>query len=105
VDFVDIGQRVVLVGQVADRVDRGDVAVHRIDAFERDQLGHFGIGFGQQFFQMRDVVVTPHTLFAARIADAGDHRGVVEFVRKDDAARQDLGQRRQRRVVRDIARW
>ena len=28
VDFVDVGQRVVLVGKVADRVDRGDVAVH-----------------------------------------------------------------------------
>jgi hypothetical protein len=34
VNFVAIGERVVLVGQVADRVDRRDVAVHRIDAFE-----------------------------------------------------------------------
>jgi hypothetical protein len=41
---------------------------------------------------------------AARIADAGDHRGVVELVREDHAAGQDLGERRQRRVVRDVAR-
>jgi hypothetical protein len=33
----------------------------------------------------------------------GDHRGVVEFIRKDDAARQHLGQRGERRLVRDIA--
>ena len=53
---------------------------------------------------MRQVIVAEHALLAARVADARDHRGVVEFVRIDDAARQHLGQRRQRRFVRDIAR-
>ena len=42
-DLVEIGQRAVAVGEVADRGDRGDVAVHRIDAFERDQLGRLGV--------------------------------------------------------------
>ena len=36
--FVEIGQRVVLLGEVADRLDRRDVAVHRIDALEHDDL-------------------------------------------------------------------
>ena len=44
-----------------------------------------------------------HALLAARIADAGDHRCVVQFVRIDDAAGQHLGQRGQRRLVRHIA--
>ncbi len=37
-DFVDIGHRAVFLGEVADRADRRDVAVHRIDALEQDQL-------------------------------------------------------------------
>src|SRR3546814_14472475 len=36
--LVQIGERVVLVGKIADRMDRPDVAVHRIDAFNGDQL-------------------------------------------------------------------
>ena len=65
VDFVDVGQRVVLVGKIADRVDRGDIAVHRIDALKRDQLGHIRIGFCEQLFQMRDIVVAEHLLLGA----------------------------------------
>ena len=42
VDLVEIGERVIFVGEVADRGDRGDVAVHRIDALEGDQLGRVG---------------------------------------------------------------
>jgi hypothetical protein len=95
-DFVDIGEGVVLFRQVADGVDRGDVAVHRIDAFERDQLGQGRVGFGQQLFQMFQVVVTEHALFRAGIADAGNHAGVVQLVGKDHAAGQDLGERRER---------
>ena len=40
---------------------------------------------------------------AAAMADAGDHRGVVELIGEDDQARQDLLQRRQRRLVGDVA--
>ena len=38
------------------------------------------------------------------VADAGDHRGVVLLVGEDDGARQQLGERRQRRVVGDVGR-
>ncbi len=101
--FVAIGQRVVAVGKVADFRNRGDVAVHRIDAFERDQLGCLGIVGGEQFFEMRHVVVAIDALFAARIANARDHRGMVERVRIDDRPGQYPGERRECRVVRDIA--
>ena len=95
---------VEFVGQVADFRDRRDVAVHRIDAFKGDQLGCFGVFGGQQFAQMFDIIMAENALFAARIADARDHAGVVKFVGKDDAAGQQTRQRRQRRFVRDIAR-
>ena len=39
---------------------------------------------------MRDVVVAEDLLLAAAVADAGDHRGVVQLVGEDDAAGQDL---------------
>ena len=58
---------------------------------------------GEQFLEMRDVVVAEHALLAARVADARDHDGMVEFVGEDDAAGQELAERRQRRVVRDVA--
>ena len=42
VDLVEIGERFIFVGEVADFGDRRDVAVHRIDALEGDQLGRVG---------------------------------------------------------------
>ena len=38
VDLVEIGHRAVLLGEIADRRDRRDVAVHRVDALEGDEL-------------------------------------------------------------------
>ena len=102
-DFVEIGQRVIFVGEVADRGDRRDVAVHRIDALERDQLGRFGVLGRKQFLEMIEVVVAEHALLAARTLDPGDHRGVVELVREDHAAGEQLAERRQRRLVRHVA--
>src|SRR3546814_19631949 len=63
-----------------------------------------GVGGGGKVFQMRKGVVAPNALFAAGIADARDHRRVIELVRIDDAVRQQLAERAQRRFVRDIAR-
>ena len=103
-DFVEIGEGVIFVGEIADRSDGRDVAVHRIDAFESDQLGRFGVFGRQQFTQMIDVVMTEDALLAARIANSRNHRGVIQFVREDDAAGQQLGKRGERRFVRDIAR-
>jgi hypothetical protein len=66
VDLVEIGEGAELLGQVADRRDRRDVPVHRIDALERDQLGRVRRRFGQQLLQMRQIVVAEHLLLAAR---------------------------------------
>ncbi len=104
VNLIDIGQRIVLVGQVADSVDGRDVAVHGVNAFERDQLRKVWIFRSEQFLEMRDIIVAKDPLFAARIADARDHAGVVQLVGKDDAAGQQFRKRRQRRVIGDIAR-
>ena len=38
VDLVEMGHRAVLLGEIGDLADRGDVAIHRIDQLEGDQL-------------------------------------------------------------------
>ncbi len=100
--FVQIGQSAVFTRKIADCLDGRDVAIHRIDGFERHDLRLRRIEFAQQFFQMREIVVTPKPLRAAAALDAFDHRGVIHFVRNDHAVAQDTRQRRQRRVVRRI---
>ena len=102
-DFVEIGQRAICIREIANLGDRGDVAVHRIDAFEGDQLGRGRIDRSQQFLEMRYVIVAEDVPLAPRIADPRNHRRMVQFVGKDDAAGQDLGERGERRLVRDIA--
>src|SRR5215831_17909681 len=42
VHLVEIGHRAVAIGDVAQLADRGDVAVHRIDRLEADELGPVG---------------------------------------------------------------
>jgi len=103
-DFVAIGEGVILVRQIAYSFDRGNVAIHRIDAFKCDQFGRFGIVGGQQFFEMGQIIMAPHALFASCIADTGNHRCMVELVGINDAARQNLRQGRQGCVIRHIAR-
>ena len=63
--LVEVGQRAIFVGKVADRRDRGDVAVHRVNAFERDQLGRLGILGGEQCFEMGEIIVAEDALGAA----------------------------------------
>ena len=53
---------------------------------------------------MLEVVVPEHALLAAAVLDPGDHRGVVELVGEDHAAGEQLAERRQRRLVRHVAR-
>ena len=94
VNLVDIGQRVVFFGKVANLVNRRHVSVHRIDAFESDHLGGGRILSSKKFLEIHDIIVPEHALVAARIADARDHAGVVQLVRKDHAPRQQLSKRR-----------
>ena len=103
VDFVDIAHRAVLLAHVEDLGDGSDIAVHRIDAFEGDQLGHFGAVLRQELVEMRHVIVAEHLVGRAAVADAFDHRGVIERVGKHHAARDLTRQRAKARPVRDIA--
>ena len=103
-DLVDIGHGAVALGEIADLRQRRDVAVHRIEALAGDQLRPVGTGGAQQFFQMRHVVVAEDLALAAGLADAFDHRIVVERVRQDQAVRNQLGDGRDAGLVRDIAR-
>jgi hypothetical protein len=103
VHLVAIGHGAVALGQIADGVDRRDVAVHRIEALESNQLRPLGIGGLEQFFEMADIVMPPDLLFAAGLAHAFDHGIVVERVRQNEAVRQKLGDGRDAGLVRHIA--
>ena len=104
VDLVEIGHRTVLLGDVADIGDRGEVAVHRVERLEGDDLRRVRVAFGEQPVEMRDIVVAKDLLLGAAVADPGDHRGVVVGIRYDHAARHGLPQRAERRLVGDISR-
>ena len=101
-DFIEIGHRPVLVGEIADLLDRRDVTIHRIDRFEGDHFWRVRIG-GRQFgFEVVEIVVLPDDAVALGITDAFDHRGMVQRVGEDDHARDLLAERAQRRPVGDI---
>ena len=102
-DLVDIGHGVVALGEVDDLPDRRDVAIHRIDALEDDQLGALAARRLQQAFEMRDVVVAEDLLLGARAPHALDHRGVVQLVGDDQAVGQKPRDGRDRRLVGDEA--
>ena len=101
-DFIDIGHGAILLGEVADLAERGDVAVHRIKALARDQDRPTGMS-AEQLLEMGHIVVAEHDAFAAGLADALDHRIVVERVRQDQAVRNELGERRDTGLVRHVA--
>ena len=103
VHFVEIGERAVLVGDVADRADRGDVAIHRVDAFEGDELGRVRRIGRHQPVEIGRVIVLEYAAGGAAVANALDHRGMVHRVRIDDAAGDARRERAERRPVRNIA--
>lgn len=101
--FVQIGHGAVSVGQVADGMDRRDISVHGIDAFEGDQLGPLGGQALEQFLKMGQIVVTEYVALAAGLANALDHRIVVVGIREDDAAGQQPGQGGKRGLIGNVA--
>ncbi len=101
--FVDIGQRVILFGEVADVVDGRDVAVHGIDGLEQHDFRRVAAVFLQQAFQMLKVVMAPDPLRSAALADALDHGVVVFLVGENHRALEQLHERRNRGLVRDVA--
>ena len=104
VHLVEIGHRAIAFGEIADRRDRRDIAVHRIDRFEGDQLGAVRSGTFQQGLEMIEIVMAEDLLRGAGTADALDHRGVIELVGEDHAIGQQPRDRADRRLVGDEAR-
>ena len=104
VNLVQVGHGAVAFGNLADLSDRRYVALHRIDRFERHQLGPLGLGLGEQPVEIGHVVVAEDLLFPPALEDALDHRGVIEGVGEDHRAGHEPGQRRERRLVGGVAR-
>ncbi len=103
-NLVEVGERTVFLRQIANRRDRTEIGIHRIDGFERDQLWKFWVGAAKQLFKVRDVVVTEEVFFRATVTNSLDHRGVIERVRVHNQSRKQFGECRQRRFIRDEAR-
>jgi hypothetical protein len=104
VDLVAISHRVVALGEVANVANRGNVAIHRVQTFEYNQLRSVRRGCGEDALKVGDIVVAPDLLFQTGLADALDHRVVVEFVGQDQAIRDQFGDGRYPGLVGDISR-
>src|SRR5258706_2623587 len=83
-NFVEVSERAVFLRQIANRRDRTEIGIHRIDGFERDQLWKFWVGTAKQLFKVRNVVVTEEMFFCATVTNSLDHRGVIKRVRLDN---------------------
>ena len=70
------------------RFNRRDVAVHRVETFEHDQLWPVRIRPPQQVLEMIDMSLCRQIfLSASRLPHALDHRVVVHRVRQDQTVR------------------
>ena len=103
-DLVHIRHGIVLLADSGDLADGRNVAVHRVQAFEHDELGAVVAGSDQDFLEMGNVIVAEDHLLAARAAHALDHGIVVQRVRHDQAIGQQLGNGRNAGEIRNPAR-
>ena len=101
VRLVDDDAHVVVAGELADLLERRDVAVHREDGLRHDER-RARPGLREPPGEVLDVVVAVDEHLGARQAAAVDDRGVVELVREDDLAR--ARQRADDAEVREVAR-
>src|SRR5581483_5658297 len=76
--FVEIGHGTIAFCEIADPGDGRDIAVHGVDALEGNQLRSLRVRRAQQLLEMLHVVVAEDAPIAARLADAVDHRGMIE---------------------------
>ena len=102
-DFIEIGERAITLCKRADFGERGNVAVHRIDGFKGYELGAIRCQCFQFRFEISQVIVTPDQFFAAAMADAFDHGGMVQFVGQHDAIGQSPDKGRQGGFIGHVA--
>eukprot|EP00906_Rhabdomonas_costata_P037651 RCo053080 len=106
VDLVQVGQGVVLAGEVADIPDRGDRPRHGVHRLEGDHSGSVGVlqvGGLQELLQVLEVIVAPDELLDALALHPVDHRGVVLVVAVELAPRKQRPQGAQSGLVGDVA--
>src|SRR5271156_3423365 len=101
--LVEVSHCAIALGKVADCLEGSNVAVHRIDALEDDQLWASGRCSREQLLEMLKVIVAPDLPGTARGAHAFNHRIVIVSVGQDQAIWEESGDRRNTRVVGHIA--
>ena len=104
VDLVEVCQCAVLVGQITDLRHRGEVAVHRVDRLERDQLAAAGADALKLLSEVADVVVAEHTPFTTCVPNSLDHRRVVQRIGEDHAVRNQSSKCGESRLIGHVSR-
>ena len=89
VALVDHHEGVVFLGEVADLVQRGDVAVHGEDAVRRDDAEAAGLGFLELGLEVGHVGIGVAEALSLAQADAVDDGGVVQRVGDDGVLRRE----------------
>ncbi|OWK22723.1 hypothetical protein AJ87_44560 [Rhizobium yanglingense] len=102
--LVEIGHGTVAFGELADAMDRRDVAVHGIEAFEDDELRPLEGDGLQQFLKVSHVVVAEDLPFHSGLANPLDHGIVVERIGQDQTVGYELGDGGDARLVGYIPR-
>ena len=77
IDLAEIGHRAKPLGDLANLCDRRDIAIHRINRLETNELRAPRIGADQTVFEVVRIVMADDLIFGATVPDALDHRGVV----------------------------
>jgi hypothetical protein len=85
-------------------MERSDVAIHGVQAFAQDQFRPVRVRRTQQLLEMLRIVVTPYLLFRTGFAHTLDHGVVIECIGEKQAVGQELRDRGNAGLVRDITR-
>lgn len=101
--LIEVGESTVTPGECADIVYRSDVAFHRVDRFEGDDLRPLRSDKAKLFLKIGEIVMTPDELLAAGLPDPLHHRGMVHLVGKNHTVRNKPAERRERGGVRRVA--
>jgi hypothetical protein len=78
--------------------------MHGIETFEDDQLRPLLPRRAQKLFEMGKIVMAENLPLRLGAADAFDHRIVVVLIRKNEAIRQEIADRGNRRKIGNPAR-
>ena len=102
VNLIEIGHGAVTIGEIADFLDRRDIAVHRIDRLKSDELRRVRIGRLEFRLEIFEIIVLPDHPLATAVTDAFDHRRMVQRIGENDQARNFLAERTECRPVGHI---